>query len=51
MVRNLVGVLLEIGKGNFDAADVRDRLQNAANYRPGPTVPSSGLFLISVEYS
>lgn len=51
MVRNLVGVLLEIGKGNFDAADLCDRIQNGANYRPGPTVPASGLFLISVEYS
>jgi tRNA pseudouridine38-40 synthase len=51
MVRNLVGVLLEIGKRNFDAADLRDRLQNGANYRRGPTAPASGLFLISVEYS
>jgi tRNA pseudouridine38-40 synthase len=51
MVRNLVGVLLEIGKGNLDAPDVRERLQNGARYRPGPTAPASGLFLISVEYS
>lgn len=50
MVRNLVGVLLEIGKGNFDAANLRERLQNGAHYRPGPTAPAGGLFLISVDY-
>lgn len=50
MVRNLVGVLLEIGKGNIDADDLRARLTNGAHYGPGPTAPASGLFLISVDY-
>lgn len=50
MVRNLVGVLLEIGKGNVNADRLRARLANGSEYRPGPTAPASGLFLISVEY-
>jgi tRNA pseudouridine38-40 synthase len=50
MVRNLVGVLLEVGKGNLDADAVCARLANGSQYRPGPTAPASGLVLISVEY-
>ena len=50
MVRNLVGVLLEVGKGNIDAEGVRARLANGLEYRPGPTAPASGLTLICVEY-
>jgi tRNA pseudouridine38-40 synthase len=50
MVRNLVGVLLEIGKGNLDAGGLEARLANGPEYRPGPTAPASGLFLISVKY-
>lgn len=50
MVRNLIGVLLEVGKGNIDADGIQARLANGAEYRPGPTVPASGLCLISVEY-
>jgi tRNA pseudouridine38-40 synthase len=44
MVRNIVGVLLEVGKGNVAPCDMfvpRD---------PGPTAPARGLFLVSVEY-
>jgi tRNA pseudouridine38-40 synthase len=43
MVRNLVGTLIEAGKGNL--ADC-DRLPA----RSGPTAPAKGLFLVSVEY-
>ena len=49
MVRNLVGVLIEVGKGNWSAEDVRARLQPACGISSGPAVPASGLFLISVE--
>ncbi len=42
MVRNLVGTLLEAGKGNMPA----DRWPD----RSGPTAPPQGLFLVSVEY-
>ena len=43
MVRNLVGTLLEAGKGNV--ADVTVLPQKS-----GPTAPAKGLFLVSVEY-
>jgi tRNA pseudouridine38-40 synthase len=50
MVRNVVGVLLEIGKGNVDEPGLLARLNPEAGILAGPTVPSRGLFLISVEY-
>jgi len=50
MVRNVVGVLLEIGKGNVDEAGLLARFNPEAAILPGPTAPSRGLFLISVEY-
>lgn len=50
MVRNLVGTMLEAGKGNFDAGSIRGFLQPGATAKAGPTVPARGLFLVSVEY-
>lgn len=50
MVRNIVGVLLEAGKGNVGGDGVRARLRPGCGIRPGPSVPPSGLFLTSVEY-
>ncbi len=50
MVRNIVGVLLEAGKGNVDRAGVLARLEPGCAIPPGPTAPARGLFLISVEY-
>jgi len=43
MVRNIVGTLIEAGKGNM--ADTVE-----LPLKSGPTVPAKGLFLISVEY-
>ncbi len=51
MVRNMVGVLLEVGKGNLSGNDLLARLARGCASKPGPTAPASGLFLISVEYS
>lgn len=42
MVRNLVGTLIEAGRGNI----APDRWPDKC----GPTAPASGLFLVSVEY-
>lgn len=42
MVRNLVGTLIEAGRGNLPP----DRWPEKC----GPTAPASGLFLVSVEY-
>jgi tRNA pseudouridine38-40 synthase len=50
MVRNIVGVLLEGGKGNLVRADLEARLQPACGIPAGPTAPARGLFLVSVEY-
>ena len=50
MVRNIVGVLLETGKGNADRAGLLSRLDPDCAIPPGPTAPARGLFLISVEY-
>ncbi|HEV3197944.1 MAG TPA: tRNA pseudouridine(38-40) synthase TruA [Bryobacteraceae bacterium] len=43
MVRNIVGTLLEAGRGNV--ADLE-----AVPVKSGPTAPAKGLFLVSVEY-
>jgi len=50
MVRNVVGVLIEVGRGNLNAEDMAARLRDGTAFRAGPTVPASGLFLISVDY-
>ena len=43
MVRNIVGTLIEAGRGNIaDLAALPDR--------SGPTAPAKGLFLVGVEY-
>jgi tRNA pseudouridine38-40 synthase len=46
MVRNIVGVLLEAGKGNL--MNLEAHFDRAVP--PGPTVPARGLFLVNVEY-
>jgi tRNA pseudouridine38-40 synthase len=50
MVRNIVGVLLEVGKGNLTREDIEKRFHPACAIPPGPSVPARGLFLVSVEY-
>jgi tRNA pseudouridine38-40 synthase len=50
MVRNIVGVLLDVGRRNLTREDVLARLQPGCGIRPGPTAPARGLFLVSVEY-
>ena len=50
MVRHVVGVLLEGGKGNLTRDDLLARLRPECKIPPGPTAPARGLFLMSVEY-
>jgi tRNA pseudouridine38-40 synthase len=52
MVRNIVGTLLEAGKGNLTAEDVRALLVKSESGQrvAGATAPSKGLFLMGVEY-
>jgi tRNA pseudouridine38-40 synthase len=50
MVRNIVGVLLEVGKGNLGRADIEARLAPGCGIPSGPAAPARGLFLVGVEY-
>jgi tRNA pseudouridine38-40 synthase len=50
MVRNIVGTLVEGGKGNVDAEKMRWLLTAPAHVKAGPTAPACGLFLIEVHY-
>lgn len=50
MVRNIMGVLLEAGKGNVPRDRFLRRLAPGSGIPPGPTAPAKGLFLTSVEY-
>jgi tRNA pseudouridine38-40 synthase len=50
MVRNLVGTMLEIGRGQFPADSMPAILEARSRSAAGPTAPARGLFLDSVEY-
>ncbi len=50
MVRNIVGTLLETGKGNVDADKLQWLLSAPLNVKGGPTAPACGLCLIEVHY-
>jgi len=49
MVRNLMGTLVEVGKGNLSRADMAT-LMTPPYGKCGASVPAKGLFLISVHY-
>jgi tRNA pseudouridine38-40 synthase len=51
MVRNIVGTLLEAGKGNLGENGIKRLLSNQPGLRANPTAPAKGLFLIEVQYS
>ncbi len=50
MVRNLVGTMLEAGKGNLHAEGIRALLTPGVRVKAGPTAPARGLFLVKVDY-
>jgi tRNA pseudouridine38-40 synthase len=50
MVRNLVGTMLDIGRGRIAAEAIPGILDARSRSAAGPTVPGRGLFLHSVEY-
>jgi len=50
MVRNLVGTLIEVGKGNLVTAGLQKLLTGGSRAECGPTVPPGGLFLVEVTY-
>lgn len=51
MVRNLVGTMLDVGRGYTDAAEIPKMIEAKARAAAGPTAPARGLFLHSVEYA
>jgi len=50
MVRNIVGTLVEVGKGERSPAVFAELLQAQDRRLAGPTAPAQGLFLVEVKY-
>jgi tRNA pseudouridine38-40 synthase len=50
MVRNLVGTMLDVGRGKRRAEEIPGILAARSRSAAGPTAPARGLFLHSVEY-
>jgi tRNA pseudouridine38-40 synthase len=50
MVRNLVGTMLDVGRGYRRADEIPGMIAARARAAAGPTAPARGLFLHSVEY-
>ncbi len=50
MVRNLVGTMLDVGRGYLQLDDIPRILAARDRSAAGPTAPARGLFLHSVEY-
>jgi tRNA pseudouridine38-40 synthase len=51
MVRNLVGTMLDIGRGQLPLESIPAILDARSRPAAGPTAPARGLFLHSVEYA
>jgi tRNA pseudouridine38-40 synthase len=50
MVRNIVGTLVETGRGKITPKGFRTILESKDRDKAGATAPPQGLFLVSVEY-
>jgi tRNA pseudouridine38-40 synthase len=50
MVRNLVGTMLDVGRGYRRVAEIPAMIAARSRAAAGPTAPARGLFLHSVEY-
>jgi tRNA pseudouridine38-40 synthase len=50
MVRNLVGTMLDVGRGRMSVNEIPGILAARSRAAAGPTAPARGLFLCSVEY-
>lgn len=50
MVRNIVGTLVEVGRGKRKAQEVKHILQSRDRRLAGPTAPPQGLCLVEVKY-
>ena len=50
MVRNIVGTLVDVGRGRIPGEDVKEILLSGDRSRAGATAPAKGLFLMQVNY-
>lgn len=50
MVRNIVGTLVEVGRGERSAAAFAELLSARDRKQAGPTAPAKGLFLVAIKY-
>lgn len=50
MVRNIVGTLVEAGKGRLQPEDIRRILRSRDRKKAGATAPAFGLYLVKVRY-
>ena len=50
MIRNIVGTLIEIGRGKFKKGSMKKILKAKDRRLAGPTVPACGLCLLKVNY-
>lgn len=50
MVRNLVGTLVEVGRGDLSPIQFAKLLEARDRTRAGPTAPAHGLYLVEVKY-
>jgi tRNA pseudouridine38-40 synthase len=50
MVRNIVGTLVEVGRGARLPADIKHVLDGRDRRLAGPTAPPHGLYLVRVLY-
>ena len=50
MARNIVGTLMEIGRGRFPKGSLKKILNSKDRKLAGPTVPACGLCLLKVKY-
>ena len=51
MVRNIVGSLVEVGRGRRPPEWIRDLLRGRDRTRAGPTAPANGLTLLRLSYA
>jgi tRNA pseudouridine38-40 synthase len=50
MVRNIVGTLVEIGRGRIPVSHMEEILKSCNRRLAGPTAPANGLFLERIVY-
>ena len=50
MVRNIVGTLVEIGRGKMTLSSASEALELKDRRKTGPTAPANGLFLEAIRY-